>query len=331
MRLSQQLSDLGRSMKAGSLIIAILAFFLPILAQAQSPGSFYFADADGNGLIGGPDLNALNAILNNLAASDTVYYTGYPVSRYRQDTDGNGLIGGPDANIISQWLNGTWTNISGGPGTLLLEANTTHVASGSSVLVGAYATSISTGALRTGWGIEFQIATNSPCQTAVIYGYSVAGGLAGGSTTADYGWWHQAYKYTPQPSAPFNAVAWVNVKPTGCTVGQHIYIKVFVPSDSEAVNSGGRFPSELDASVLLDVAVTSSATLVSLDENPNPITIPVLGTQQLYVVGTFSDGSTVDCTTTCGGFSTAYAPGAPLLPTTPLPPPPARLFLPPFL
>jgi hypothetical protein len=295
-------------MKAGAIVIAVLALFLPTFAQAQSPGAFYWGDADGNGLIGGPDLNALNAILNNLAASDTIYYSGYPVSRYRQDTDGNGAIGGPDANILSQWLDGNWTNISGGPGTLVLEATTTHVMTGSSVLIGAYATSLSSGALRTGWGVEFQIDATSPCQTPVLYGYSVAGGLAGGSTTADYGWWHEAYKYTPQPNAPDYGVAWVSVRPDGCTAGQHIYVKVFIPSDSEAVNSGNRFPTELDASVpLLDVTVTSgNATLVSLTETPNPITIPAFGTQQLYVVGTFSDGSTVNCTTSCGGFATGY-------------------------
>ena len=103
----------------GGIFLTLLMVFAP-QAKAQLSGSYYWGDADGNGLIGGPDLNALNAILNNLAASDTVYYTGYPVSRYRQDTDGNGLIGGPDANIISQWLDGNWTNIAGGPGTLVL-------------------------------------------------------------------------------------------------------------------------------------------------------------------------------------------------------------------
>jgi hypothetical protein len=156
--------------------------------------------------------------------------------------------------------------------------------------------------------VEFAIDPTSPCQTAVIYGYSVAGGLAGGSTTADYGWWHEAYKYTPQPSAPYNAVAWVKVKPVGCTAGQQIYVKVFIPSDSVAVNSGGRFPTELDASALIDITPfpCCGPPLVSLAETPNPVTIPELGTQQLYVMGTFSDGSTVSCTTSCGGFATTY-------------------------
>ena len=131
----------------------MLLSLYPCFTQAQGMGAFYWGDADGNGIIGGPDVTRLNSQLNNLGSSDTTsgYYVNYPVSRYRQDTDGNGLLGGPDLSILNSWLAGDYSNIGGGAATIVLEASTAHVATGDSVLIGAYAYSTSN-ALRTGWG-----------------------------------------------------------------------------------------------------------------------------------------------------------------------------------
>jgi len=43
-----------------------LALFASATAHAQKPGSYYFADADGNGLIETPDLSTLLTILGDL-------------------------------------------------------------------------------------------------------------------------------------------------------------------------------------------------------------------------------------------------------------------------
>jgi hypothetical protein len=56
------------------IIIALAILSFPGLCNAQGTGAFYWGDADGNGDIGAPDLTALNAILDNLASSDGVYY-----------------------------------------------------------------------------------------------------------------------------------------------------------------------------------------------------------------------------------------------------------------
>ena len=287
----------------------LLFFFISTICKAQGMGAFYWGDADGNGAIGTPDITSLKTVINNPLSDDSLLYTKYPVSRYRQDTDGNGAIGTPDLTILKAWLNSDYSTIGGGAATLLLEANTTHVNAGDSVVIGSHGLSGTSSAIRTGWGVEFQIDATSPCQTAEIYGYTVKGG----DTTSGYGWYHQAYKYTPQPFAPDNGIAWVKVRPTGCaTTGDHIYIKVFIPSDSQAAIPGHRFPNELDATILLDITVPPSGgcpfgTLASLAASPNPITLQELGTQQLRVVGTMTDSSTVDCTTTCACNATTYA------------------------
>jgi len=85
-----------------------------------APGAGYFGDADGNLVIGVPDLNIINLQLNGRHPD---YSRVFPPDPIVQDLDGNLVIGVPDKNLISLILNGKLTDyITGSPTELSLVA-----------------------------------------------------------------------------------------------------------------------------------------------------------------------------------------------------------------
>ena len=293
----------------GGLFLTLLLLLTPA-AKAQKTGAYYWGDGDGNGSIGGPDLNVLYAVIANGNVNDASEYTGYPQSRYRQDLDGNGSISGPDANVMYGWAAGNFSNRPGNPDRLLLNGTTNlSVNIGDSVTLQAYALSPVSiaSALRTGLGVNFQI-TGGTCTTnAQIYGYNVAGG-----STVNAWRNPSAYHYLPTRLAPDNGLVWVRARGNTCTDGQTTIIKVYIPSDAHSGASGSRFPNDLVAwltptnSTPVNFTITwhNTAYVTAITVNPASTSLANGSTTSFTATCTLSNGSTTDCT------SDANTPGA---------------------
>jgi len=124
------------------------------------PGGGYFGDGDGNLLIGVPDLNRINLILNGRSAD---YSNAFPADPIIQDMDGNLIIGVPDKNLISLILNGKLSGIiAGSPTELSLVEPLTPptVAEGDTVRIQVELTKDLTKP-RAGFGVVFTIVSGA--------------------------------------------------------------------------------------------------------------------------------------------------------------------------
>ena len=124
------------------------------------PGGGYFGDGDGNLLIGVPDMNRINLILNGRSAD---YSNAFPADPVIQDMDGNLIIGVPDKNIISLILNGKLGGIiAGSPTELSLVApiGGATVAEGDTVRIQVELTKDLTKP-RAGFGVVFTIVSGA--------------------------------------------------------------------------------------------------------------------------------------------------------------------------
>jgi len=273
-------------------LFTFLIFFLSFQALAQKAGVAYFGDADGNAIIEVPDLIALNTVLGDFSADDTLIYTGYPQSRYRQDLDGNDIIEVPDLILLNSWIPGDFSNRPGNPDRLLLDGSThLNLNLGDTITLSAYALSpVSAGSqVRTGFGVIFKIDPSSTCTTAKIYGYDVAGGATINAWRSN-----SAYHYTLKPDAPENGRASVRVNTNGCNSGQTIKVDVYIPDDSEAGVFPGRFPSKLEANLEFQVkAIIDSWTATSTTNAPSARaghTAVWTGTEMIVWGGGYEEG-----------------------------------------
>jgi hypothetical protein len=124
------------------------------------PGGGYFGDADGNLLIGVPDLNKINIKLNDRLPD---YSNVFPADPLIQDLDGNLIIGVPDKDLISLILNGKLTDyIAGTPTELSLVEPLTPptVAVGDTVRIQVKLTKDGT-VPRAGFGVVFTIVSGA--------------------------------------------------------------------------------------------------------------------------------------------------------------------------
>jgi hypothetical protein len=134
-------------------------------------GGGYFGDGDGNLLIGVPDLNRINLILNGRSAD---YSNAFPADPLIQDLDGNLIIGVPDKNLISLILNGKLTDyIAGTPTemTLVEPAMPPTVAVGDTVRIQVELTNGKDNP-SAGFGVVFTIVSGSG---ALLGGEGVSG------------------------------------------------------------------------------------------------------------------------------------------------------------
>jgi len=124
------------------------------------PGGGYFGDADGNLLIGVPDLNKINIKLNDRLPD---YSNVFPADPIIQDLDGNQIIGVPDKDLISLILNGKQSGIiAGSPTELSLVApiGGATVSEGDTVRIQVKLTKDLTKP-RAGFGVVFTIVSGS--------------------------------------------------------------------------------------------------------------------------------------------------------------------------
>ena len=166
-------------------ILVSFLFLIPILAHAQKPGSFYWGDSDGDGIIYGNDYATLVSVYMDNTQNDADLYVGYPQSRYRQDLDGDGLISIADISFLESWYVGDW-NTYGAPDSLVWEGESVGLTLDPADTVGieiSAASYSSAGAghwPRTGFGIIFAIDPTSDCgvgdTAAEIFGFDPAGG-----------------------------------------------------------------------------------------------------------------------------------------------------------
>ena len=180
----------------------------------------------------------------------------FPQSRYRQDLDGDGLISGADISFIESWFVGDW-NTYGAPATLEWAGASVGLTIDPADTVGIEISAISYSSAgaghwpRTGFGIIFGIAPTSQCaSTAQIYGFDPVGGATVWAWRNPLG-----YDYQPTLQAPENGIASVKLRATGCTNGQVIRVKAYIPGDLEYLVPGQRFPTRLDAARLLEINI----------------------------------------------------------------------------
>ena len=287
---------------AGLILLAALAANPSI---AQLPGASYWGDADGNGIIEVPDLIALNSVLGDPAANDSLLYQGYPQSRFRQDLDGNGIMEVPDLIILNSWVSGDFSNRPGNPDRLLLEASAISVAPGESVTLGAYALSPAAAgsALRTGFGVIFKIDPSGSCVGGELLGYDVAGGATVNEWRAS-----AAYHYTLRPDGPENGRALVKFRGTGCSLGQTVIVNVYIPDDSESGAVPGRFPQRLSAgNINITIMPMGCQQVSAIDVKPSNPVVEQGSTTLFKAVCTLADSTTVDCTNSYCGANTQWS------------------------
>jgi len=238
-------------------------FLIPILAHAQKPGSFYWGDSDMDGIISGNDYATLVSVYMDNSQDDAGLYFGYPQSRYRQDLDGDGLISGADISFLESWFVGDW-NTYGAPASLEWAGESVGLTIDPADTVGISISAISYSSAgaghwpRTGFGIIFAIDPTSQCaSTAQIYGFDPVGG----ETVWD---WRNplGYDYQPTLQAPENGIASVKLRATGCTNGQVIRVKAYIPGDMEYLIPGQRNPARLTVSspTILEITVSTGDT-----------------------------------------------------------------------
>jgi len=155
---------------------------------------------------------------------------------------------------------------------------------------------------RTGFGIIFAIDPTSQCASTVqIYGFDPVGG----ATT--WAWRNPAaYDYQPTLQAPDLGIASVKVRATGCSNGQVIRVKAYIPGDMEYLVPGQRFPTRLDAARLLEITVidiTPPETFI----NSAPAN-PTNSKDASFEFSCSESGCTFECQIDGGGFSSCTSP-----------------------
>jgi len=287
--------------------LAFLFFLIPILAHAQKPGSFYWGDSDMDGIISGIDYSTLVSVYLNNTQNDADLYVGYPQSRYRQDLDGDGLISGADISFLKSWFVGNW-NTYGAPDSLVWAGASVGLTIDPADTVGIEISAVSYSSAsaghwpRTGFGIIFAIDPASQCaSTAQIYGFDPVGG----ATT--WAWRNPlGYDYQPTLQAPELGIASVKLRATGCTNGQVIRVKAYIPGDMEYLVPGQRFPTRLDAARLLEITVidiTPPETFI----NSAPAN-PTNSKDASFEFSCSETGCAFECRLDAGGWSACSSP-----------------------
>ena len=158
---------------------------------------------------------------------------------------------------------------------------------------------------RTGFGIIFGIAPTSDCgvgdTAAEIFGFDPAGGETVWAWRNPLG-----YDYQPTLQAPELGIASVKLRATGCTNGQVIRVKAYIPGDMEYLVPGQRFPTRLDAARLLEITVidiTPPETFInSAPANPDN------SKDASFEFSCSETGCTFECQLDAGGWAGCSSP-----------------------
>ncbi|OGP60448.1 MAG: hypothetical protein A2V67_11830 [Deltaproteobacteria bacterium RBG_13_61_14] len=213
-----------------------LGFSSPASAQSL-PGAFYIGDADGNGVIGVPDMNALNLRLNGKPYG---YLNVKPSTGETQELDGNCLLGVPDKNFLNQWLNNKWT-IPGGHPDSVAPVSTSIIIPEEGVDISVTTPdNLGVGMIKSGWGVTFRVESGAGlCSGALIEA------LNGGAVPTSG---PEGFDYTMDGcmlGGGDDGYATVKILPGTCVNGDSVEIYPWVKRDAISGALGQRLPADI--------------------------------------------------------------------------------------
>ncbi len=249
----------GSSATVPALVCALLLYLTPLHAAKQErPGAYQWGDSGPcDGLISSDDISNIQTAYTGGAAD----YTGcVPPRRDVQEITGDDLIGPDDISSLQDWYIGHWSAGGGNGRPAMFRFADIEVTAGETLRLSAELfddPAVSNGGTdhRIGWGVVFAInGSESSCAGALLYGRTMSPNDVDGP--GQFVWGNTVFEYV-QGSMDAGANASVVLDAAGCAPGQEVFIRVMVPGDARAGNSGNRFPGNLWAPGRIKAAVKS--------------------------------------------------------------------------
>jgi len=226
------------------LIFLAAGFAVSMTAWAtHKPGSFFFGDADGDGIMSGNDWSALSNVVMDPSDCNDNYTAVHPASCNVADLNGDGSVDCLDLATLQYWLTGNWITALGVAYYLDSDWQYDIQHGTSTEKIYAYVYDSDSSA-RAGWGVIFKVTDTSTCSGATLKGRLVSNGES-------IDWGTSVFEYSST-----SGVAEVLVKvPAGCAAATTINVEIYIPSDTEALVPGQRFPNKLDPGSHITITV----------------------------------------------------------------------------